>query len=91
MADLARLAEDGEAGYFLTIEMMKNDGRIHMKVNVDQNICIGSQDCVNACPEVFKMEGEKAVAHVAEVPKGAEDKCRTASDACPAGAISIEN
>jgi len=62
-----------------------------MKVKVDQSICVGSQDCVNACPEVFKMEGGKAVAHAEEVPKGAEDQCRTASGACPAGAISIED
>ena len=62
-----------------------------MKVKVDQSICVGSQDCVNACPEVFKMEGDKAVAHAAEVPKEAEDRCQTAEGACPAGAISIEN
>ena len=61
-----------------------------MKAKVNADICVGSQDCVNACPEVFKMEGEKAVVHVEEVPKEAEDKCRTASDACPAAAITIE-
>ena len=61
-----------------------------MKAKVDQNACVGSQDCVNACPEVFKMEGEKAIVHVAEVPKEAEDKCKTAEGACPAGAITIE-
>ncbi len=26
---------------------------------IDQEACVGSQDCVMACPEVFKMEGEK--------------------------------
>lgn len=61
-----------------------------MKAKVDQDICVGSQDCVNACPEVFKMEGEKAVVYVEEVPKEAEGKCREAADACPAAAITIE-
>jgi ferredoxin len=62
-----------------------------MKAKVDQDLCVGSQDCVNACPEVFKMQGEKAVVYVEQVPKEAQDKCRTAADGCPAGAISLEN
>ena len=61
-----------------------------MKAKVDQDACVGSQDCVNACPEVFKMEGGKAAVHVTEVPKGLEDKCKTAADACPAAAITVE-
>jgi ferredoxin len=61
-----------------------------MKVKVDQDLCVGSEDCVNACPQVFKMQGGKSVVYVAEVPKGAEEKCQEAIDACPAAAISIE-
>ncbi|MBF0384331.1 MAG: ferredoxin [Candidatus Omnitrophica bacterium] len=61
-----------------------------MKAKVNQDACVGSQDCVNACPEVFKMEGDKAAVHVTEIPKDLEDKCKTASDACPAGAITVE-
>jgi len=61
-----------------------------MKAKVDQNACVGSQDCVDTCPEVFKMEGDKATVHVAEVPAGLEDKCKSAADACPAAAITIE-
>ncbi|MBF0484390.1 MAG: ferredoxin [Candidatus Omnitrophica bacterium] len=61
-----------------------------MKAKIDKNLCVGSQDCISACPEVFKMEGEKAAVQIDQVPKEAEDKCRTARDGCPAGAISIE-
>lgn len=61
-----------------------------MKVKVDQDACVGSEDCVHTCPEVFKMQGEKAVIIREEVPKEVEDKCQAASDACPAGAITIE-
>lgn len=46
---------------------------------------------MNACSVVFKMEGDKAVIHVDQVPEEAEDKCRTESDSCPAAAISIES
>lgn len=60
-----------------------------MKAKVDQNLCVGSQDCVNTCPEVFKMEGDKSHVHVDVVPKEAEDKCRSAKDGCPASAIEI--
>jgi len=61
-----------------------------MKVKVDQDTCVGSEDCVNTCPEVFKMEGEKAVVIMEEIPLELEQKCQAASDACPAGAITIE-
>ena len=61
-----------------------------MKAKINQEACVGSQDCVDTGPEVFKMEGEKAVVHVAEVPAGLEDKCKSAADACPAAATTIE-
>ncbi|MBU0467922.1 MAG: ferredoxin [Candidatus Omnitrophica bacterium] len=61
-----------------------------MKAKVNSELCVGSQDCVNTCPEVFKMDGEKVVVIGAEVPKEAEEKCKSASDACPAAAITIE-
>ncbi|MDD3374358.1 MAG: ferredoxin [Candidatus Omnitrophica bacterium] len=61
-----------------------------MKVKVNQDVCVGSQDCVDTCPEVFKMEGEKAAVQLEEVPKELEDKCKSAADACPAAAITIE-
>ena len=60
-----------------------------MKVKVDQDLCVGSEDCVNACPQVFRMESGKSTVYVTEVPKEAEEKCQEAIDACPAAAISI--
>ena len=61
-----------------------------MKVKLDQDACVGSKDCVDTCPEIFKMEGEKAVAQEGEVSKELEDKCKSAADACPAAAITVE-
>lgn len=60
-----------------------------MKAKVDADTCIGCGLCVDTCPEVYRMEGDKAVAYVAVVPKGAEDKCKKAADECPVNAITI--
>ena len=40
-----------------------------MKVVVDPNTCIGCTLCVQLCPEVFKMESDKAVAYIEPVPE----------------------
>lgn len=61
-----------------------------MKARVDPELCIGCTLCVVTCPEVFKMEEDKAVAYVAVVPKGLEENCKKAADECPVTAIFIE-
>lgn len=61
-----------------------------MKASVDPAICIGCTLCEQTCPEVFRMEGDKAVAYVSPVPKGFEDSARKAADECPVTAIFIE-
>ena len=61
-----------------------------MKAIVDPDICIGCTLCVPTCPQVFRMEGDKAVAYVDMVPKDVEDTCRQATDECPVTAIIIE-
>ncbi|MBF0233607.1 MAG: ferredoxin [Desulfamplus sp.] len=61
-----------------------------MKAKVDQSLCAGGQGCVNTCPQVFKMEGEKSTVYVDTVPEDAKEKCKSASDACPTAAITVE-
>lgn len=61
-----------------------------MKARVEPDICIGCALCVQTCPEVFKMEDDKAVAYVEVVPKEAEDTCKKATDECPVTAIFLE-
>jgi len=61
-----------------------------MKARVEPDICIGYALCAQACPEVFKMEGDKAAVYTNIVPKDIEDKCRQAKDDCPVTAIIIE-
>lgn len=61
-----------------------------MEAKVDKNLCTGCSLCVDACPEVFEMEGDTAKVKASPVPQGAEASCREAKDSCPVEAISIE-
>ncbi len=60
-----------------------------MKAKIDPAICIGCTLCVQTCPEVYRMEGEKAVVYVAIAPKAAEAACKQAAEECPVAAIVI--
>lgn len=60
-----------------------------MKAFVDPDICIGCSLCVQTCPEVFRMEQDKAVAYVNPAPEAAKDSCRKAAEDCPVNAIKI--
>ncbi len=61
-----------------------------MKAIVDQETCTGCELCVQTCPEVFKMEGDKAVAHVDHVPQETAATCKQAAEGCPVDAIKVE-
>ena len=61
-----------------------------MKPALDPDLCIGCELCVQACPDVFRMAGDKAVAFVDSVPEDIEDMCKEAVDQCPVDAITIE-
>lgn len=60
-----------------------------MKAKVDADTCIGCGLCVSICPEVFKMEDDKAAVIAQVVPKDAEGTCKNAADDCPVTAIKI--
>lgn len=62
-----------------------------MKVKVDPDLCTGDEICVQLCPEIFKMEGDKAVTTAEEVPKHLEDSVKEAAASCPSEAIIIED
>ena len=61
-----------------------------MKARVEPDICIGCGLCVDTCPGIFRMEGDKAVAFVTQVPKELEEACKKATDECPVTAIILE-
>jgi len=60
-----------------------------MKAKVDPDICIGCGLCVSTCPEVFRMESDKAVVYVETIPAKLGDLCRKAADECPVTAIEV--
>ena len=62
-----------------------------MKVKVDPDLCTGDEICIQVCPEVFEMEGDKAIVKTEEVPEDLQDSVREAADSCPSEAIIIED
>jgi ferredoxin len=60
-----------------------------MKVIVDEDICVGTSNCVDVCPDVFELVD--AISHVKEaaVPQELEEQVRKAVDECPVSAIEI--
>ncbi|MGB7061161.1 MAG: ferredoxin [Candidatus Zixiibacteriota bacterium] len=61
-----------------------------MKVKIDPDLCTGDEICVQLCPEVFEMEGDKAIVLQGEVPEDLQDSVRESADSCPSEAIIIE-
>jgi len=61
-----------------------------MKVRVDLELCTGCGPCAEVCPEVFEIRDDVSVVLVKEVPPELEGAVREAAEACPTGAIIIE-
>jgi ferredoxin len=61
-----------------------------MKARVDEDLCIGSGNCEETCPAVFKVVDGISQVQVDVVPESDEKNAKAAADGCPAGAISIE-
>ena len=61
-----------------------------MRAIVDSAICIGCTLCTQMCPEIFRMEGDKAMVDVDPIPVRLEDDCRQGVQQCPVGAIKIQ-
>ncbi len=60
-----------------------------MKVEVDQDICIGSENCAQDCPAVFEIVDGKSHVKVDRVPEGEKENAQRAVDDCPVSAISV--
>jgi ferredoxin len=60
-----------------------------VKATVDAEACVGCGACVDICPDVFKMEGDKAVSFIKEIPAEAVKCAQEAKDTCPVDAIVV--
>ena len=62
-----------------------------MKVKVNQDACIGCGACAAICDSVFEINDEGlSVAKVEKVEDKDIQEARDAADACPTGAIEVE-
>ncbi|RLG46040.1 MAG: ferredoxin [Thermoproteota archaeon] len=59
-----------------------------MRVTIDEDACIGCGVCEAMCPEVFKVEGDKAKVIDPEGCNGCN--CQEVAESCPTQAIIIE-
>jgi ferredoxin len=60
-----------------------------MKVRIEDT-CTACEQCVDACPEVFKMGSDMAEVIVDEVPAEFEQAVQQAAEECPVEAIIVE-
>lgn len=61
-----------------------------MNVRIDPELCIGCGLCTQTAPDVFEMDGDKAVAKVNPVPESLQTSCKDAASSCPVNAIIID-
>ncbi len=62
-----------------------------MKVKVNRDACIGCGACAAICDDVFEIDDEGlSTAKVKEVEDKNTQEVRDAADACPTGAVEVE-
>jgi len=60
-----------------------------MKAVVDQDVCIGCGLCAQVAPEVYEMQGDKAVAIGDEVAESKIEDAKNGAEQCPVNAITV--
>ena len=60
-----------------------------MKVIIDADACIGGGLCAQIAPDVYEMQGDKAVLVGDSIPADQEESAQSGADQCPVNAIAI--
>lgn len=60
------------------------------KITLDQDKCIGCNTCPLMDPETFEMDNTIYKAKIKKQPETITDAVKSAVEACPVGAITIE-
>jgi ferredoxin len=60
------------------------------RISIDREVCMGSGVCVVYAASTFTQDGESKAVLVDQVADSIE-QIRTAVEACPTGALSLEN
>lgn len=63
-----------------------------MKITINRDACIGAGRCLDAAPAVFDQSNDDGLVVLLNPNPGAAElaRVRAAEDACPAGAIRVE-
>ena len=60
-----------------------------MKAVVDAEKCIGCGLCAQVAPDIYEMQGDKAVTKVDEVSEDKVEEAKNGAEQCPTEAITI--
>lgn len=61
------------------------------RVTIDDDLCVGTGECVRLAPDAFQLDDDDEVASVAPgVARTPTEQLRRAAYECPTGAISVD-
>ena len=65
-----------------------SDNLATMRIEIDRDVCIGTENCNRYAPGTFEVDDEGKVVQIGH-DADSDDAIRTAVESCPTGALSI--